>query len=408
MAPQSPRRRAPAARSPQRTAREVAPARRCAYLVIRRVFERGAYADRALQSQSRELDARDRALAMRLAYGSVQRRATLDHLISALAGRPAARLDGPLLAALRLGLYELCYLDGAPAYATVGDAVELARGDAPAGAGLVNAVLRRAAREGAATLLEGLQDTTPQQAALKHSHPEWVAELWFQTLGPEDARALMAFDNEPGEVALRVNTLLADTDVDTLARELPVRSHRDPEIPEALVLEQALDLHSSPLWRAGALMAQSRAAMLVSRTLEPQPGERVLDLCAAPGGKSTHIAALMEGRGEVIAVERDRRRAGELARSAQRMRAANIRVEVGDAAAQRTDQPSTACSWIRPAAGSECCRHALTCAGVSASAACRRCPGHRARSCPQERPPSVREACLSTLRAPSPRLRTSV
>ena len=326
----------PAARG-VRPAREVAPARRCAYTVIRRVFERGAYADRALQAESRDLDARDRALAMRLSYGAVQRRATLDHLIAQLAERPVARLDAPLLAALRLGLYELCYLDGAPAYATVGDAVELARGAAPAGGGLVNAVLRRAAREGAATLLDGLTDATPEQAALKHSHPEWVARLWFQTLGPEQARALMAADNEPSELAVRANTLL--TDADALARELPVRSHRDPDIPEALVLEEPLDLYGSPQWRAGALIAQSRAAMLVSRTLAPASGERVLDLCAAPGAKSTHLAALMGGRGEVLAVERDRRRAGELARTVQRVGAGNVRVEVGDAALERSDGP---------------------------------------------------------------------
>src|SRR5579864_57441 len=91
----------------------IAPARSCAYTVLRRVFEQGAYADQALQGESRELDPRDRALAMRLSYGAVQRRATLDHLLEALAERPPARLDAPVLAALRLGLYELLYLRGA-------------------------------------------------------------------------------------------------------------------------------------------------------------------------------------------------------------------------------------------------------------------------------------------------------
>src|SRR5208282_6944045 len=114
---------------------EVAPARRCAYTVLRRVFERGAYADRALQAEAGGLDARDRALAMRLAYGAVQRRATLDHLIEMLAERPVERLDAPLRAALRLGLYELCYLAGAPAYAVVSDAVTLAKADSRSGSG---------------------------------------------------------------------------------------------------------------------------------------------------------------------------------------------------------------------------------------------------------------------------------
>jgi 16S rRNA (cytosine967-C5)-methyltransferase len=313
----------------------IAPARRCAYAVLRRVFEHGAYADQALHAESKHLDPRDRALAMRLAYGAVQRKGTLDHVIEQLAERPAERLDPPLLAGLRLGLYELLYLRGSPDYAVVADAVELTKANARAGHGLVNAVLRRAAREGAGALLEALNDETPEQAAVKHSHPEWIARLWWEALGAEDARALMGADNEPGEVALRANTLVADAS--TLAGQLPVRTHRDPAIPEALVLEEPFDLHGSPLWQAGAVLAQSRAAMLVPRALAPRPGERVLDLCAAPGGKSTHLAALMEGAGEVVAVERDPRRAGVLARAAQRLRASNVRVEVGDAALYTPD-----------------------------------------------------------------------
>lgn len=323
----------------------IAPARACAYAVLRRVFEQGAYADKALQAQARDLDARDRALAMRLAYGAVQRKGTLDHLIGLLADRPPARLDAPVLAALRLGCYELLYLWGAPDHAVVADAVELAKAQARAGHGLVNAVLRRAAREGGDALLGALTDATPEQAAVKHSHPEWIARLWWEELGASAACALLAYDNEPGEVALRANTLV--TDAPALARELAagdpaggvpaVRTHADPDIPEALVLEDPFDPRASKSWRDGAFVAQSRAAMLVARVLAPQPGERVLDLCAAPGGKSTHLAALMEGAGEVVAVERDRRRAGALARMAQRLRADNVRVELADAAVPRPE-----------------------------------------------------------------------
>jgi 16S rRNA (cytosine967-C5)-methyltransferase len=312
----------------------IAPARRCAYVVLRRVFEDGAYADRALQGEAKPLDARDRALAMRLLYGTVQRKGTLDYLIERLADRPVAKLDARLLAALRLGLYELLFLSGAPDHAVVADVVELAKGGARGGHGLVNAVLRRGTREGPA-LLAGLSDATPAQAAVKHSHPEWIARLWFEYLGETDARALMAYDNEPGEVALRANTLL--TDAATLAGELTVATHLDLALPEALVLEGPFDAHDSPAWRAGGFLAQSRAAMHVSRMLDPQPGERVLDLCAAPGGKSTHLAALMQGKGEVVAVERNARRAGLLARTAQRLHAGNVRVEVADAAVERPE-----------------------------------------------------------------------
>jgi 16S rRNA (cytosine967-C5)-methyltransferase len=314
----------------------IAPARRCAFAVLRRVFEQGAYADLALQSEAARLDRRDRALAMRLAYGAVQRKGTLDHLIAHLAERPVKRLDPAVVAALRLGLYELLYLSGAPDRAVVADAVELAKTQGRGGHGLVNAVLRRAAREGPAALLGAFDDATPEQAAVKHSHPEWIARLWWEQLGPENARALMAYDNEPGELALRANSLV--TDAPTLAGELEaagVSTHLDPVLSEAVVLDAPFDQHDSPLWAAGAFHAQSRAAMLVSRSLAPQGGERVLDLCAAPGGKTTHVAALMGGAGEVLAIERNRRRAGELTRTAGRLRAGNVRVEIGDAARPR-------------------------------------------------------------------------
>jgi 16S rRNA (cytosine967-C5)-methyltransferase len=314
----------------------IAPARLCAYAVLRRVFERGAYADEALRAEAKDLDARDRALAMRLAYGAVQRRGTLDHVIERFAERPPDRLDPPVLAALRLGLYELLYLGGAPDYAVVGDAVELAKAQGRRGHGLVNAVLRRATREGR-ELLDALTDDTPEHAAVKHSHPEWIARLWWEELGADGARALMAFDNEPGELALRANTLV--TDAPALVAELSAKTHLDPLIPEAVVLDGPLDVHGSPSWRAGAFIAQSRAAMLVARALAPLPGERVLDLCAAPGGKSTHLAALMDGRGEVLAVERNPHRAGELVRAAQRLHARNVRVEVADAALARPEGP---------------------------------------------------------------------
>jgi 16S rRNA (cytosine967-C5)-methyltransferase len=310
---------------------ETGAARACAFAVIRRVFEDDAWADRSLHSEARRrnLDARERALATRLAYGAVQRRATLDHLIEALSGRPVARLQPVVRAALRLGLYQLAYLDRVPAHAAVAESVELVKREAPRAAGLVNAVLRRGARE-APDLVAALPDRTPAQAALRHSHPEWIAELWFQTLGPDDARALMAADNERGEAALRVNTLRADPA--ELAARLPVPSRPAPALPEGLLLEAPFDAFGSELWREGAFMPQSRAAMTVARLLGPRAGERVLDLCAAPGAKTTHLAALMVGDGRVVAVERHAGRAEALRRTARRMGAANVEVRIGDAA----------------------------------------------------------------------------
>lgn len=308
----------------------VTPARACAYAVVRRVFESGAWADRALhgEAQRHGLEGRERALAMQLAYGAVQRKKTIDHLIEIYAGRPVADLQPPVMAGLRIGLFQLGWLDRVPAHAAVGESVELVKADAPRAAGLVNAVLRRAAREARAAVA-GLPEETPAQAALKHSHPEWVAALWWEMLGPDGARALMAAHNEPTEQAIRVNTLRATRE--ELAATLPVPSRPVPELPEALILDGQLDAFNRPEWLSGQLMPQSRAAMAVARIVAPQAGERVLDLCAAPGGKTTHLAALMGDVGEVVAVERHAGRADALRRTVERMGTSCVTVHTGDA-----------------------------------------------------------------------------
>jgi 16S rRNA (cytosine967-C5)-methyltransferase len=308
----------------------LSPARACAYAVVRRVFEADAYADRALHGEARRLglDARERALATQLAYGTVQRRATLDHVVATLAGRGVERLEPAVRAALRLGVFQLVYLDRIPAHAAVGESVELVKADSPRGARLVNAVLRRAARE-ARPLVEALPQATPAQAALRHSHPGWIAELWWDALGADAARALMAAGNRPAEAALRANALR--TSADALRVRLPVPSRPAEGLPEGLVLEAPFDAFASPLWEAGLFMPQSRAAMAVARVLDPRPGERVLDLCAAPGAKTTHLAALMGGAGRVVAVERHPGRADALRRTAERMGADGVEVRTADA-----------------------------------------------------------------------------
>ena len=314
----------------------ISPARACALRVVRRVFEEGAYADRAFAGEAAGLEPRDRALAMALSYGTVQRRATLDYLAAALLDRPLERLDAPVLAVLRLGLFELLYLGGSAQHAAVNENVELVKRARPHAAGLVNAVLRRAVREGAG-ILERLDDSAPEAAALLHSVPGWLASQWWEELGAEEARGLLRVINQPAESALRVNSLVAS--VAEVAAALPIPSRPAPGLPEGLVLEGPFDVQGSELWGRGAIQPQSRASMLVSRILEPEPGQRILDLCAAPGGKTTHLAALMEDRGEIVAVERHPGRAAALERTTARLRASSVRVEVGDAATSRLDGP---------------------------------------------------------------------
>jgi 16S rRNA (cytosine967-C5)-methyltransferase len=307
------------------------PARRCAFRVVQRVFEGGAYTDRAFRAEADRagLDARDRAFAQALAYATVQRRATLDHILTGLSSRPPDELDPPLRDALRLGLAQLLLLDSVPAHAAVSETVELAKSEAGAGPGkFANAVMRRAARE-APKRLGLMSDATASQAAVLHSHPLWVARMWWDALGADEARALMRRDNEPAESTVRANTLR--TTAGELAAALPVATRPVDDLPEALVLEEPYDLHGSTEFASGLLMPQSRASMLVARVLDPQPGERVLDLCAAPGAKATHSAALMDGRGEIVAVEQNERRAEALAENARRLGAEIVETVHGDA-----------------------------------------------------------------------------
>ena len=285
----------------------IAPARRVAFQVVRRVFEQDAYADRALASAVAGLDARDRALAQRLAYGTVQRVRTLDHAIAELGRRPVRKLDPPVLAALRLGAYQLGYLDAVPAHAAVGESVELVReAGLERAVAFTNAVLRRLS-EGIRALLALLPEGTPTEAALKHSYPDWVAETWWRELGREDALALMRAQNEPAETVVRV-----------------VRGEVEgepTEIPGAVRVERV----DERTLAEGRIWPQSRGSQLAGLAVGSLAGERTLDLCAAPGGKATQLA------GEVVAVELHPGRARELEENVRRLGATNVTVLHADA-----------------------------------------------------------------------------
>jgi 16S rRNA (cytosine967-C5)-methyltransferase len=262
-------------------------ARSVAHVVVRRVFEEDAYADRAFRSAAEGLDARDRAFAMQLAYGTVQRVRTLDHAIETLGRRPVRKLDPPVRAALEIGAYQLAYMDGVPAHAAVDESVELVRrAGLERAVAFTNAVLRRLS-QGLPEVLARLHEETPAAAALMHSYPDWVAETWWRELGPEDARALMRRQNEPPETA--------------------VRTPDGPRVVDAI----------PPDWlESGYAWPQSRGSQLAGAAVGARPGERVLDLCAAPGGKATQLAA---AGAEVVAVERHAGRARELEENARRL-----------------------------------------------------------------------------------------
>jgi 16S rRNA (cytosine967-C5)-methyltransferase len=320
----------------------IAPARSLAFETIRETFEADAFTERAFRAGADRLGigGRERAQAQRLAFGAVQRRGTADAAIERLAGRSTRLLDPPVLAALRLGLYELLFADGTPDYAAVDQAVELVkRAGAAHASGLVNAVLRRAARERAdltAALLE--DDSTPAAAAVADSAPDWLAEMWWRELGADAARSLLAACNRPAEVAMRVNLLGGDRDgALTRLREAGVEASA-PEsgwplaAPESIVIGGRTGDAVPALIEAGELTPQSRGSAAVVEALDPQEGEHVLDLCAGPGIKTGQIAARMGDRGEVISVELDPNRAGEVAAQARRLGLRSVTVIEADAA----------------------------------------------------------------------------
>jgi 16S rRNA (cytosine967-C5)-methyltransferase len=316
----------------------IAPARSLAYATIRQTFEDGAHTERAFRegADRLELSGRDRAQAQRLAYGAVQRRGTADAAIERLAGRSTSQLDPPVLAALRLGLYELLFADATPDHAAVDQAVELTKDAGAAHAsGLVNAVLRRATREReelTAALLG--DDSTPAKAAVAHSAPEWLARMWWEELGPDGARSLLAACNRAAEVGLRAEG----------GREAALAGLRESGVeasaaagawplaaPEELVVSGRTGATVPEMVAAGELTPQSRGSAAVVEVLAPQPGEHLLDLCAGPGIKTGQIAARMGDRGEVISIELDQARAAEIADQARRLQLRGVTVFETDA-----------------------------------------------------------------------------
>jgi 16S rRNA (cytosine967-C5)-methyltransferase len=281
----------------------VSPARKAAFEVVRRVFEDDAYADRALRSASEGLDERERAFARQLAYGTVQRVRTLDHAIDTLGRRPSRKLDPPVLASLRLGAYQLGYLDVAP-HAAVNESVELVRASRLERAvPFTNAVMRRLA-EGMKPLLDALPE-----GPLKHSYPDWIYDVWVRDFGEREALALMRAQNEPAETVVR----LVRGELDGEPTDVP-GAYRVARVDEQALAE-------------GRIWPQSRGSQLAALAVASQDGDRVLDSCAAPGGKGTML------RGEVVAVEVNEARVRELEENVRRLGATNVRVVHADATA---------------------------------------------------------------------------
>lgn len=281
-------------------------AREMALQVLQEVFSGGAYANLALSKYLKEnnLPPVERRFATELVYGVVKASGTLDWMISHYVKRSLNQTDPLVVNILRLGLYQLRFLDKIPPSAAVNEAVNLARKLAHPGAnGFVNAVLRSALREPEKIRYPNLTKDPVKHIALKEYHPEWLVKKWISKIGMEETLALCRFNNTQPPLSLRTNTLrIVREELLDKMLQTEVEATLSTLAPEGILCRR---LNGDPMLflREGLCQAQDESSMLVSHVLSPQAGEFIIDACAAPGGKATHIAALMRNQGRVLACD---------------------------------------------------------------------------------------------------------
>jgi 16S rRNA (cytosine967-C5)-methyltransferase len=309
----------------------IAPARIAAYETVLAVAAGRADLPAALaHARARLHDERDRALAGEIATGTLRWQGAFDHIIEQFARRPPARLDPEILAILRTGIFQLLHLDRVPASAVVDDAVDLARkAGKKSASGFVNALLRRVSRERERLPLPESPPIDVLSIAL--SHPRWLAARWLDRHGFDAAAAWARFNNGPAPLTLRVNTLQTSPAALTAAlADAGVTTEPARFAPNALIVTDGNPL-LTPLAQTGQFVVQDEASQLVGEYVGAAPGETILDACASPGGKTTQMAAAMDGRGPIVATDVRGRRVDLLARTVAQSGAPNVRVVQADA-----------------------------------------------------------------------------
>jgi 16S rRNA (cytosine967-C5)-methyltransferase len=258
------------------------------------------------RSRTRLADERDRALAAEIVAGTLRWQRSLDHLIEHFARRRLSKLDVDVLAILRLSVYQLLHLDRVPASAVVDDAVNLTRAARkPSAAGFVNAVLRALLRQRHRLPLPERPDTAEnreqalQYLGITHSHPEWLVARWLDRYGFDATERWVRFNNETPALTVRANRLrAARAQLSAALAAEDIETEPTRYAPDGLTVTAGNPLRAP---NAGAFVVQDEASQLVSLTVGARPNERVLDLCASPGGKTTAIAADMSDTGVVVA-----------------------------------------------------------------------------------------------------------
>lgn len=294
-------------------------ARTVAWEILQRV-EAGSFADALLgHIDPARLQRRDQALATQLVYGTIAWQGYLDHILLACSGRAPMKLDAPIRVLLRMALFQITKLSRVPAFAVVDTAVELSkRHRNGAVRGLVNAVLRRAVREWQAVPLPDADQDPVGHLSVRLSHPHWLVRRWLAELGRDQTEALLAADNEAAATVLRVN-LIRSTRAAAIDELRSAGFEAEPTrwSPAGIRITPGGFPLAVPGYREGRLSVQGEASQLVALTAGVHAGDRVLDACAAPGGKTTHLAEIMNDTGVIVALDPNAagtRRVGDMAR----------------------------------------------------------------------------------------------
>jgi 16S rRNA (cytosine967-C5)-methyltransferase len=309
--------------------------RRAAVEILLRIERERSYADILIDRELSlgALRGPDRGLLAELVYGVLRRRESLDHIINQFSRQKTEKLESVVLALLRVGLYQSFFLDRIPVSAAVNETVNLAKIFAPRAAGYINAVLRRADRERDGIAWPDRTKAPVDFSAVYYSHPKWLVEDWAQQLGPVEAQSLAKAMAEKAPLTIRTNTLKISRDalLKRLAEE-GAEAEKSRYSPDGIHLLSPVNPATLRGFREGLFTVQDESSQLAAFCLGPAPGESVLDACAAPGGKSTHIAQIMENRGSVLACDIQAGKLRRIEETSERLGISIIRTQTLDAA----------------------------------------------------------------------------
>lgn len=300
-----------------------------------KAVHRGAYADVALNRiMPKTISDVDRRLLTELLYGSVRWQRTLDALIDQFAKKPAHKQPPDLRTLLHLGLYQLRYLHQIPNAAAIFTTVELAKANQLSGlSGFVNGILRHYARAAEASEDPLQLPLDPiQRLGVLYSYPDWIVKVWTDQLSLIETEQLCQYCNQSPSIDLRINPLRTDREtVQTQLAQAGVTSRALPHLPQALRIEGKMGpIPKLPGFQAGLWTVQEASAQLVGHILHPQAGTIALDVCAAPGGKTTHMAELMQDQGVIWGCDRTPSRLRKLKQNLQRLGISNVQTWTGD------------------------------------------------------------------------------